>query len=251
MNALAEMDEEAVEPADPERTMWEEYRTSPTPARREEIFSFYLPFARQLAARHARRSGGDLEIDDLRQLACAGLLEAIDRFDPGVGAPFRAFASRRIAGNISDGAGKSSERREQFAFKRRFRSERLRSLAPDEVDKLSTADALDALAELAVSLALGFMIEQAEPEVAVQAPRPQASAYQSLAWKETVQKLGAAIASLPPRESVIVRHHYLNGLTFDQIGDLLGLTKGRISQLHKGAMALLRGQLTRQGHRLE
>ena len=40
-----------------------------------------------------------------------------------------------------------------------------------------------------------------------------------------------------------VRHHYMDGMSFDQIGALLGVTKGRISQLHRAAINLLRSRM--------
>ena len=57
---------------------------------------------------------------------------------------------------------------------------------------------------------------------------------------------------LPERERDILRYHYLEGISFDEIGILLGVSKGRISQIHKAAIALLRKRLSNNGRfRLE
>jgi RNA polymerase sigma factor for flagellar operon FliA len=48
------------------------------------------------------------------------------------------------------------------------------------------------------------------------------------------------------RESVIVRQHYENGVSFTHIAQLLGLSKGRVSQLHASAVARLRARI---GHK--
>jgi len=110
---------------------------------------------------------------------------------------------------------------------------------------------MQALMDLAVGLAVGFMLEDTglyAGEDAEQRP----TAYESLAWKEAIQKLAREVAGLPDRERLIVRRHYFEGLTFDQIGALLGLTKGRISQLHRAALALLKKRLRKAGEfRLE
>jgi RNA polymerase sigma factor FliA len=237
-----------------EVALWTAYRGAPTPSGRERLFGYYFPFARAIANRLYRsRNHGDVELAEISQLAAAGLLEAIDHFDPDRGAPFRAYASRRISGSILDGLAKLTEAREQYSLRHRMRNDRIRSLTPDEPDKLSPAAALQALIEAAVGLAIGYMLEDTglyvdEAKAVERAP----NAYDSLAWRELVLRMMQEVGSLPDREQLIVRHHYLNGLTFDQIGEMLDVTKGRVSQLHRLAMERLRQGLGRQGHfRLE
>ncbi len=229
-----------------ESDLWAAFQSQGGRAAREALFALYLPFARKQARRHfLDRSGGDIEFADLFQLACAGLLEAIDRFDPERGSPFRAYATRRISGSILDGVAQLSEVRGQISFRNRVRSERARSLADERTDDLSGADAMRALMELAVGLALGFMLEGSglySPEETADA---HANAYDSLEWKDSVGLILHAVARLPERERDIIRYHYLSGLTFDRIGALLGVTKGRVSQIHKAAIGRLRSQLPR------
>lgn len=240
--ALPGSDEAEPPVPDEEAQLWRATRSGSAEAR-EALFSRYAAFARQIAARHFRdRTGGDLDLQEFRQLAYAGLLEAIDRFDPDRGVPFRGYAARRIAGSVLDGIAHVSELREQIAFRNRLRSDRVRSLAIRDADQLSSSDAMRALAEIATGLAIGFMLDSglmASEETADRAP----SAYEGLAWKETVQRLRVALDELPDREQLIIRQHYLHGVAFDLIADLLGLSKGRVSQLHKGAIGRLRRRL--------
>lgn len=228
--------------ADDEADLWREVALG-SGAARETLFERHVAFARQIAARqHRARTRGDLELVEIRQLAFAGLLEAIDRFDPERGVPFRGYASRRITGSILDGIARASEVREQIASRSRLRAERLRSLAPQGVDGLDASQALNALVELATGLAVGFLLDgglAADEEAADRSP----SAYDGLAWRETVENLRQAIASLPDREGFIVRQHYLHGVAFDLIAGLLGLSKGRVSQLHRDAILRLRKRL--------
>jgi RNA polymerase sigma-B factor len=66
-------------------------------AARDELVDRFMPFARKLAVRyiHSREP-----LDDLMQVACLGLLNAIDRFDPGKGKQFTAFAAPTILGEL-------------------------------------------------------------------------------------------------------------------------------------------------------
>jgi RNA polymerase sigma factor for flagellar operon FliA len=234
-------------PADADdAVLWGELRRGKAGAR-ERLFELHLPFARVLARREQRRRrGADLDPDDLLQLACTGLLEALDRFDPSRGVPFRGFASRRIRGAMIDGIAKSNEVREQLSHRARVKRERMRSLAADGEPR-SAAEAMDALAELAVGLALGFMLEGTGLYQDDGEPAAPATAYESAAWKETVGRLAAELARLPERDRQIIRLHYMDDVNFDQIAALLGLTKGRISQLHKAAMTLLRKRMSGAG----
>lgn len=232
-----------------EASLWRALREDRSEAARERIFASYLPFARALAGRQFKgRKGGDIEYEDFVQLACAGLLEAMDRYDPGLGVPFRGFAVRRINGSILDGLAKMSEVREQISFRSRIRRERLRSLAPGEAGALPPGEAMEALIDMAVGLALGFMLEGTSLyQEDGGAAGAQPTAYDSLAWKDLVERLTAELGRLSDRDRAIVRLHYLEEVSFDQIAALLGLSKGRISQLHKAALALLRKRISGAG----
>ena len=224
-----------------EAALWQRLRSDNAAAARARLFDIYFEFARRLARRHFRdRRSGDIEFADLSQLAAEGLLEAIDRYDPEVGAPFRAFAARRIRGNILSGIAKLSEQRDRTNARRRAGRERVRSLMSELP---ASGDALDALTELAVGLAIGFILEDNRPAIEPDiAPAPP-SAYDSLAWKETVARVAAEVSRLPPNERTVVEHHYLRGLTLEQIGQMLDVSKGRVSQIHRAALERLRKRL--------
>jgi RNA polymerase sigma factor for flagellar operon FliA len=236
-----------------EDSLWRAVRDDRSAAAREKLFTAYLPFARALAGRQFRiRGGGDVEFEDLLQLACAGLLEAIDRFNPERGVPFKGFAVRRITGSMSDGIAKMNEVREQIRFRSRVHRDRLRSLAPDDRVPVPAGRAMEVLVDMAVGLALGFMLEGTtlyhQEGDAGMAP----TAYDGLAWKELVERAASEVARLPDRDRRIIELHYVEDVNFDQIAALLGLSKGRISQLHKAAMLLLRKRLSAgAGFRLE
>lgn len=235
---------------DPEAALWRSFKETGANAAREALFRLHHAFAKQLAKKHfLDRRRGDIELQDLEQLACAGLLEAIDNFDPSRGAPFRAYARRRVTGSIVDGLSKTSEVREQIAFRNRIRRERVRSLAAEDVESLSPSQALDSLIEAAVGLAIGFMLDGAElysEDTAKPAPAP-GNAYDSLVWRETLTSLTGAVQSLPDREQTVIRAHYTDGLDFERLAALLGVSKGRVSQIHRAALASLRKRLGAAG----
>jgi RNA polymerase sigma factor for flagellar operon FliA len=238
--------------------LWQAVRAEGSLEARDRLFSRHAAFAKSIAQRHHReRSYGDLEIADLRQMAYAGLLEAIDRFDPALNVPFRAFASHRISGSIVDGMSKMNEMREQVSWRHRLRHERLHSLTQGDADVMTTRDAMASLADLAVGLALGFMLEGtgmiASADVdGAQVPALRATAYDSTAWRELVDRLRTELSALPEREETLLRRHYMEGMSFEHLAQLLGVSRPRVSQIHRAALDLLRKRLASRGHfRLE
>jgi RNA polymerase sigma-B factor len=72
-------------------------RAAGTRAERDAIVVRYLPLARHLAAQYTR--GGE-PFDDVFQVACIGLVKAVDRFDAGRGVAFSSYATPTIVGEI-------------------------------------------------------------------------------------------------------------------------------------------------------
>jgi RNA polymerase sigma-B factor len=80
-----------------ERELLVRYHRAGDLAAREELVERFLPFARDLARRYTYT---DEPLDDLLQVACLGLIKAIDRFDPDRGTKFTSFAAPTILGEL-------------------------------------------------------------------------------------------------------------------------------------------------------
>lgn len=81
----------------PDDELLEIYHLDREPLAREQLVKRFLPFARKLALRyvHSREP-----LDDLVQVASVGLLNAIERFEPGRGKKFTSFAAPTIVGEL-------------------------------------------------------------------------------------------------------------------------------------------------------
>jgi len=236
----------------PETELWTALRATSDEDARQHLFARHAGFARAIARRlFLSRERGDLEFEDLHQWGLTGLLEAIDRFEPDRGVTFRAFAAHRISGSISNGIARYTDVRSQQSAQARWKRERLRSLVPDKVDGLSSQDAMQALIEIAMGFAVGFMLEgttlyqdEDEGDVAT----PAGHGYESAAWAQLTRRLLTEVEALPPREAMILKQHYLHEASFDTLAELMQVSKGRISQLHRAALITLRKRLARHGH---
>ena len=232
-----------VRPPRVEASLWRRLRYESQTDCREQLFNLYIGLARAIASRsYRRRAVPRIERLDFEQFAFEGLLQAIDRYDPMRSVPFGAYAARRIAGNIADGVARMSEVDAQLSHRRRIEQERLRSIAGAETSEAS-GDALGALSDLAVGLALGLMLEGTGLVGGKDGADPSPSAYESLEWRELQARLAGEVARLPAREALVIRQHYDNGLSFARIAELLELSRGRVSQLHRSALARLRKRI--------
>lgn len=220
-----------------EASLWRRLRSGAEEDCRGLLFDRYVGLARAIARRHfRRRSATRIDRADFEQFAYEGLLQAIDRYDPLRGVPFGAYAVRRIVGNIADGIARMSEVDAQISHRHRIEQERLHSLRNDAAN--GPDDALAALSDAAVGLAIGLMLESLTG--AADAADPAPNAYESLQWREVQARLAREVERLPEREATIIRHHYDNGLPFARIAELLELSRGRVSQLHRSALERLR-----------
>lgn len=228
---------------DPDRveaSLWRRLRFEANERCREVLFTRYMPLARSLAGRHHKKqTSRSNDRGDLDHFAYEGLLQALDRFNPLLGVPFSAFARPRISGTILDGMARMSDVAAQLGHMRRRRRERLASLDP----AAHTGDAVEQLADLAFDLAIGIMLDSTGIMENDEGGDPRANVYEGLAWRQAQSALAEEITRLPDSEGTVIRHHYQNGLNFATIADVLRLTKGRISQLHKSAIERLRHRL--------
>ena len=208
---------------------------------RQRLFEKYLPFAKKMAFNQFRQRRPDnFELADVEQWAIEALLICIDRYDPYRCVPFPAFARRRIVGNIADGIASMSEIGRQVSYVYQNNKDRLTSLKQETGHE---QDPLAQLKELAVGLAVGLMLEGTGMYENDEQPATDPSAYEGMIWKSTIQKLAMEYERLPDPQSFIIKQHYQNGISFSQIATLLGLSKGRISQLHRSALQLLKKRL--------
>ena len=154
---------------------------------------------------------------------------------------FETFASYRIRGAILNGLAKESELSAQRRYWAERMRDRVRSLQPEAHEQGDVDETLDGFVDLTVGLALGLLLESpAEPADESPASNPYAAAELG----QLVRRMRQLVADLPERERVLVELHYFHHEAFQDIAASLGVTKGRISQLHAQALQRLKARLT-------
>lgn len=223
---------------DTESELWRRLRSGRDAQARQQLILLYLDLARRIAGMvYAKRKGLTADFEDYLQLARVGLLEAIDRFDPARNANFATFATYRIRGAVLNGLARANEIAAQTAQYRRARlAERAASIG--EGSAPTAPGPLEGMVDVVVGLALAFALD--EHDHAESAPTDPHQLYEV---KQLSERLAQVVRGLPQRERLIIRYHYFDHLEFIEIGQRLGLSKGRVSQLHARALRLSRDAL--------
>jgi RNA polymerase sigma factor for flagellar operon FliA len=242
--------------------LWREYRANQNPAIRDRLIVTYAPLVKYVAGRLGSGLPAHVDDEDLVSYGLLGLIGAIERFEPDRDVKFETYAIARIRGAIIDelraldwvprsvrSRARDIERAigeleaklgrvpsdEEIAGKLGITTEELdESLS--EISRSSIA-ALDELWTIGGSggdqVALIDTIEDTE------APDPQGS----LSQTELREAIADAIARLPEREKLVVALYYYENLTLREIGEVLGVTESRVSQLHTKAVLRLKAAL--------
>ena len=241
---------------------WHDFKADASPAAREKLILHYAPLVKYVASRVATGLPASVEQADLVSYGMFGLIDALQKFEPGRGNKFETYAIPRIKGAIID------ELRAMDWVPRsiRFKAREIEKAHQDLEAMLKRQPSEREMAErLGVSLRelhdvvsqISFVSVLALDElVSVGTDRgEQVSLIDTLADRgidptsgvesqETRGLLAAAINGLTEREKIVVTLYYFEGLTLAEIGEILGVTESRVCQIHTKAVGGLRGQLT-------
>lgn len=220
-----------------ESRLWDLYVESNSNDIKEKLASKYAYLVKQIAGKlYKRRSDEIADYEDYLHYGFVGLLEAIDRYNPHQDTSFKTFANYRIFGAILNGIEKVSEARTQYAQRSRLIKERVQSISYNDNEK----DLFSELVNTAIHLALGYLLDEAANAENKEEHYLDGKAYNSDEIAQMQIQLKHIVEKLPCDEKVIIQYHYFHYVSFEELGDILGVTKGRVSQLHKSAIVRIR-----------
>jgi RNA polymerase sigma-B factor len=234
--------------------------TDPTAraALRDRIVAVHLGLAYRIAA-HYQRSGPGWE--DVRLVAALALVEAVDRFDPGAGTVFSAFARPTISGTI-----KRHFRDDRWMVKppRPVKDLRLRirasidSLAQQLCRVPTVADLADHLACSPGEISEALRADGAARPLSLDAPVraadeiPVAAIFGGLdvaySHVENVETLRPLLGGLPEHARHVVAMRFAGGLTQSEIAERIGCSQMHISRLIQTSLGELRRGLREPAH---
>jgi RNA polymerase sigma factor for flagellar operon FliA len=238
----------------PDAELWSECGENLTVERKEKIVKRYLPLIKYVVGRMAVSAPTGLDYEDLLSFGVFGLLDAVDRFDPSKGFSFQTFAVPRIRGAVLDELRKydwiSRTGREKLqklngAVEKVLREKgRLRDewvMQEMGVEEKAYREALELSSRsYIVSLDEIIAFEDGEFDHKRVLTDGEEGAGAALENQEEVKSIVDALSKLPEREMQVISFYYYEGLTLKEIGQILGVTESRVSQIHGKAIATLR-----------
>ena len=226
--------------------IWAEYRATGEAGLRNRLVLQYAPLVKYVAGRLRTRMPDSVDPDDLVSDGVLGLMDAIERFEPARGLSFQTFAVPRIRGAIIDGM-------RSMDFVPRSVRDKLRAVQRAQVlleERLGRVPE-----DTEVAREIGIPVQQLR-DLSRQANSNHASlddfdladelssaADHQVEQGDVNASLMRVVDQLAERDQVIIALYYFEGLTLAEIGQVLGVTESRVSQVHRRATTTLREKL--------
>ncbi len=228
---------------------------------RNELILKYAPLIKYVAGRLALRLPPNVDINDLISAGVMGLIDAINRYDPSRNIQFKTFAEFRIRGAMLDELRSldwvpRSIRKKASILEKTYAELEQKLGRPAEDDEV--AEALGISLEefykmLEETKNVSFLdiesIRRKIPDLNEEdifdliADPNNPDPFEDCQLRELRDLLAQAISELPEKEKLVLSLYYYEGLTMREIGEILGYTESRISQLHSKAISRLRGKV--------
>ena len=243
------------------RDLWRRYKATGDDKARERLVVAYSPLVKYVAGRMASGLPAHVEESDLISYGLVGLISAIQRFEPERDIKFETYAITRIKGAIIDElraldwVPRSVRARARAIEKKSAELESRLHRAPTDEELagalgMKLGEFQDALTQISngsiVALDEMWSVSPGGEPVSLMDTLGDARADDPAALLDATDlrdTLADAIARLPERERIVVALYYYDNLSLKEIGEILGVTESRVSQLHTKAVLRLKGRL--------
>lgn len=243
------------------RELWRRLRERDDPAARDRLIVAYAPLVKYVAGRMSSALPAHVEESDLISYGLLGLIGAVERYDPDRAVKFETYAVSRIKGAIIDEL-RSLDWVPRSVRARAREIERTAAELEHQLHRVPTEEEIAKAMHMEMSEFHGHITQISNSSiVALDEMWTVSAGSDSLSLIDTLgdhsagdpanlldvtemrEGLADAIATLPEREKIVIALYYYDRLTLREIGDVLGVTESRVSQLHTKAILRLKGRL--------
>ena len=244
------------------KDLWRRYKSSGDERARERLVVAYSPLVKYVSGRMASGLPAHVDEADLISYGLVGLISAISRFDLEREIKFETYAITRIKGAIIDElrsldwVPRSVRARARAIERANAKLEHKLQRAPNDEEmalelEMTVQEFQDALLQISNSTVaaldeLWTVSDASGDQVSLLDTLQDPGALDpAVAMDQTDLKdrVADAIARLPEREKLVIALYYYENLTLREIGEVLGVTESRVSQLHTKAVLRLKSRL--------
>ena len=224
---------------------------------KDQLVQRFAPLVKRIAYHLMARLPASVEVDDLVQNGMMGLLDAIGRFESGLGAQFETYAAQRIRGAMLDGMRENdwlprSLRRDFRRIEETIsRLEQQRGRPPSEAELAAAMDMPLAEYQKMLQDARGHqlisfedLVEDSDDDYLERHLADETTEPSRILEEESLRRmLVQGIEMLPEREKLMMALYYEQDLNLREIGEVMGVTESRVCQMHSQAVARLRARI--------
>ncbi|GAA5183952.1 RNA polymerase sigma factor FliA [Niveibacterium umoris] len=225
---------------------------------KNQLVTQYVPLVKRIAYHLMAKLPASVQVEDIIQNGMLGLLDAIGRYEEGLGAQFETYAVQRIRGAMLDGLRENdwlprSLRREMRRIETAIHQLEQRFGRQPTEKELSEALGMTLVDyQKMLQEARGYQLvyfedfsdEEEEDFLERHVAGHEADPLDVLEDKTMRESLVKAIDDLPEREKMVMGLYYEEDLNLREIGEVLGVSESRVCQLHSQAIARLRSRIT-------
>ena len=241
--------------------LWAAYWDGRSEAARNALMEHYYPLVKYAALRLAQRRGRAVEVDDLVQYGVFGLKDAINSFDAGRGVKFETYCSTRVRGAMLDGLKAQQwlsrdQRQKLTRFSEAQQTLLMEKGAPAGDEELagrigvcpSTIRRLEREAvgssPLSLFASCGGLEDSNEMSHAETLVDYREEGVVDQIQREDVKEI--FLRELTRNERLILMLYYYEEMTMREIGETLGISGTRVSQMHSEIIERLRERVGRR-----
>ncbi len=230
-------------------------------AEREELIRSFLPLVKRVVHRLAGRLPSEVDVKEMLNSGIIGLVDALEKYDPRHETNFSTYAQFRIRGAILDSFRSQDWAPRSLRHKahkleaayQRLEQELGRPAEDEEVAKalgISIEELQKMLSEVSgvvmlsfEELGFGHGEERFQAEEWLPSVRPDP--LNKLLDNERVEIIARALDRLPEKERLVITLYFYEELNLKEIGEIIGVTESRASQIRSRALIRLRTYLKR------
>lgn len=226
---------------------------------KEELIKSYLPLVKKVVHRLSGRLPKDVDIKEMLNSGIIGLVDALEKYDPKHETNFSTYAQFRIRGAILD----SFRSQDWLPRSLRFKSHKIEEAYQRVEQKIGRAATDEEVAsELGVELGefqqllgeVGSVVMLSFEELGFGHGEERFQADEWIASKnvdplnnllggEKVSLIARALDRLPEKERLVISLYFYEELNLKEIGEILGVTESRASQIRSRALIRLKNYL--------